>query len=134
MHAYTYSSHPVGCAVALENLAILEREGLPAQAAEKGDYLLAGLKSALADHPHVGEVRGKGLMCAVEYVKDRSTKDEFEPSERIGERLNAEAQRRGLFSRMRGDVFCLAPPFVTTHEQLDRVIEILKDSTNAVLG
>lgn len=134
MHAYTYSSHPVGCAVALENLAILEREGLPAQAAEKGDYLLAGLKSALSDHPHVGDVRGKGLMCAVEYVKDRSTKEEFEPSERIGERLNADAQRRGLFSRMRGDVFCLAPPFVTTHEQLDRVIEILKDSTNAVLG
>ena len=134
MHAYTYSAHPVGCAVALANLAILEREELPAQAAEKGDYLLAGLRSALADHPHVGDVRGKGLMCAVEYVKDRSTKEEFEPSERVGERLNAEAQRRGLFSRMRGDVFCLAPPFVTTHKQLDRVIEILEDSTKAVLG
>ena len=63
MHAYTYSAHPVGCAVALRNLDILEREGLPAQAAQKGDYLLAQLRASLADHPHVGEVRGKGLMC-----------------------------------------------------------------------
>ena len=134
MHAYTYSAHPVGCAVALRNLQILEQEGLPAQAAEKGDYLLAGLRAALASHTHVGDVRGKGLMCAVEYVKDRSTKAEFEPAERIGEKLNAEAQRRGLFSRLRGDVFCLAPPFVTTREQLDDTIQILAESTEAVLG
>ena len=134
MHAYTYSAHPVGCAVALRNLQILEQEGLPAQAAEKGAYLLAGLRAELASHPHVGEVRGKGLMCAVEYVKDKSTKAEFEPAERIGERLNAEAQRRGLFSRLRGDVFCLAPPFVSTREQLDRIVRILTESTAAVLG
>ena len=134
MHAYTYSAHPVGCAVALRNLQILEQEGLPAQAAEKGDYLLAGLRAALASHTHVGDVRGKGLMCAVEYVKDRSTKAEFEPAERIGEKLNAEVQRRGLFSRLRGDVFCLAPPFVTTREQLDDTIQILAESTEAVLG
>ena len=134
MHAYTYSAHPVGCAVALRNLEILEQEGLPAQAAEKGDYLLAGLRAALASHPHVGDVRGKGLMCAVEYVKDTATKAEFEPAERIGEKLNAEAQRRGLFSRLRGDVFCLAPPFVSTREQLDQIVQILAESTEAVLG
>jgi adenosylmethionine-8-amino-7-oxononanoate aminotransferase len=134
MHAYTYSAHPVGCAVALRNLDILEREGLPAQAAQKGDYLLAQLRASLADHPHVGEVRGKGLMCAVEFVKDKSTKEEFDPANRIGEKLNAEAQRRGLFSRLRGDVFCLAPPFVTTREQLDRVVRILSEATEAVLG
>ncbi len=134
MHAYTYSAHPVGCAVALSNLQILEREGLPAQAAAKGDYLLAGLQAALADHPHVGEIRGKGLMCAVEYVADRETKAEFAPAERVGERINAEAQARGLFCRMRGDVFCLAPPFVTTRDQLDRIVQIIGESTEAVLG
>ena len=134
MHAYTYSAHPVGCAVALRNLEILKQEGLVAQSRAKGDYLLAGLGAALGDHPHVGEVRGKGLMCAIEYVKDQSTKQEFEPGQRVGERLHAEAQRRGLFSRQRGDVFCLAPPFVTGREQLDSIIEIMAESTKAVLG
>ena len=134
MHAYTYSAHPVGCAVALRNIDILEEEGLPAQAGEKGAYLLSSLRAALGDHPHVGEIRGKGLMCAVEYVKDRSTKDDFPPEDRIGERVNAAAQARGLFSRLRGDAWLLAPPFVTSTGQLDRIVEILAESTREVLG
>ena len=134
MHAYTYSAHPVGCAVALRNLEILEREGLPSQSAEKGAYLLTRLRAVLGNHPHVGEIRGKGLMCAVEFVRDRATKAEFDPAERVGERLNAEVQKRGLFSRLRGDVFCLAPPFVTTRDELDRMASILADSVAAVLG
>lgn len=134
MHAYTYSAHPVGCAVALRNLSILQQEDAPGQSEEKGDYLLAALRTELDSHPHVGEVRGKGLMCAVEFVMDRSTKAEFAPEERVGERIHAEAQRRGLFSRMRGDVFCLAPPYVTTHAQLDRIVEILAGAARTVLG
>lgn len=134
MHAYTYSAHPVGCAVALRTLDILEGEELPDQAAAKGDYLLARLQASLGDHPHVGEVRGKGLMCAVEYVKDKATKEEFDPAENVGGRLNAETQRRGLFTRARGDIFFIAPPLVTTLEQLDRISEILSESTKSVLG
>ncbi len=134
MHAYTYSAHPVGCAVALKNLEILENEGLVSEAAEKGGYLLAGLRAALADHPHVGEVRGKGLMCAVEFVKDRATKAEFDPADRIGEKITDEARKRGLFSRARGEIFFAAPPFVTSSEQLDSIVEILAESTDAVLN
>ena len=134
MHAYTYSAHPVGCAVALRNLRILKEEDLPTQAAEKGAYLLERLKASLADHPHVGDIRGKGLMCAVEFVKDKSTKAEFEPADRVGAQLNSEAQKRGLFTRLRGDVFCLAPPFVTTRDQLDRIVQILSESARSVLG
>ena len=134
MHAFTYSAHPVGCAVALRNIRIIEEEDFPAQAAEKGDYLLRRLQEVLAEHPHVGDVRGKGLMCAVEIVKDKSTKEEFPASDKIGARVNAETQKRGLFSRLRGDVYCLAPPVVTTREQLDRIVEALKDSVHAVLG
>ena len=134
MHAYTYSAHPVGCAVALRNLDIIEREGLVREAAEKGSYLLGRLKASLEDHPHVGEVRGKGLMCAIEYVRDKQTKEEFAPSERVGERIHSEAQARGLFSRLRGDVYCIAPPFVTTYRQLDDTVSILGESTAAVLG
>ena len=134
MHAFTYSAHPVGCAVSLRNIRIIEEEDFPAQAAEKGDYLLRALRAALQDHPHVGDVRGLGLMCAVEIVKDRSTKEEFPASDKVGARLNAETQKRGLFSRLRGDVYCLAPPVVTTHAQLDRIVEVMKESITAVLG
>ena len=134
MHAYTYSAHPVGCAVALRNLRILESEGLVDASAEKGAYLLSGLRTALAGHPHVGEVRGKGLMCAIEYVRDKDTKEEFAPALGVGPRLGAKARDLGLFSRLRGDVFLLAPPFTTSVRQLDRIVEILTAATSEVLG
>jgi len=134
MHCYTYSAHPVGCAVALRNLDIIEGENFPRQAAEKGAHLLNGLKSALADHPHVGDVRGLGLMCGVEFVQDRSTKAEFAPEDKVGIRIHAAAQQRGLFSRLRGDVFCLAPPVVTPTQTLERIVEILRESVGEVLG
>ncbi len=134
MHAYTYSAHPVGCMVALRNLDIIEREGLPAQAAEKGAYLLERLEGALSDHPHVGEVRGLGMMLAIELVQDKPTKAEYAPEEKVGMKVHDAAQERGLFSRLRGDVFLLAPPAVTTTAQLDRIVEIMRESVAAVLG
>ena len=134
MHAYTYSAHPVGCAVALRTLQIIEEENLVAEAARKGAYLLDALRTRLGNHPHVGEIRGKGLMCAVEFVKDRETKTPFAAEEHIGARIHAEAVARGLFSRVRGDVFVLAPPFVTPDHVLGRISEILADATKAVLG
>ena len=133
MHAYTYSAHPVGCAVALKTLDIIQSEDFAAQAADKGDHLLAGLQSALGDHPHVGEVRGKGLMCAVELVADKDTKAEFPAEDKVGPRWHAATQRRGLFSRLRGDVYCIAPPVVTTHAQLDQLVDILRDSLSEIL-
>jgi adenosylmethionine-8-amino-7-oxononanoate aminotransferase len=134
MHAFTYSCHPVGCAVALATLDVIERENFPQQAAEKGAYLLKRLREALADHPHVGEVRGLGMMTAIEYVRDRETKAEFAPEEKVGHRVHVAAQERGLFSRLRGDVFCIAPPIISTEKQLDRIAEIMKGATEAVLG
>lgn len=134
MHAYTYSAHPVGCRVALSMLDIIRDEDFVGQAAEKGAYLLNGLSAALSDHPHVGDVRGLGLMCGVEMVKDKNTKEEFAPAEKIGIRVHDACAKRGMFSRVRGDVFCLAPPMVTTHAQLDRIVEILRESIVEVLG
>ncbi|MBS0262531.1 MAG: aspartate aminotransferase family protein, partial [Planctomycetes bacterium] len=134
MHAYTYSAHPVGCAVALKTLEIIEQEDFPRQAAEKGAYLLRHLRAALGDHPHVGDVRGKGLMCGIEIVQDKSTKAEYPASEQMGSKVHAAAQRRGLFSRLRGEsVFCLAPPIITPYPILDRIAEILTESINEVL-
>ena len=134
MHAYTYSAHPVGCAVALRNLRIIEEEDLPSQCASKGKRLLAGLKNALADHPRVGDIRGKGLMCAVELVADRNTKEGFPAEEKVGPRLLAEASRRGLFSRVKADTFVLAPAAVITEDQLDRTVEILTDAIHVTVG
>ena len=134
MHAYTYSAHPVGCAVALRNLDIVEQENFPAQAADKGTYLLERLQSALAGHPHVGEVRGLGLMLAIELVENKETKAEFPVQNKIGAKVHSATEKRGLFSRMRGDVFCLAPPIITSQEQLDSIVEILSESIEEVLG
>jgi adenosylmethionine-8-amino-7-oxononanoate aminotransferase len=134
MHAFTYSAHPVGCAVALRNLDLVEQEDYPRQSAEKGAHLLKNLQQALESHPHVGEVRGIGLMCAIEYVQDKSSKAEFPASDGIGHRVHLAAQQRGLFSRLRGDVFCIAPPPITPLPVLDRIVEIMAESTQAVLG
>jgi adenosylmethionine-8-amino-7-oxononanoate aminotransferase len=135
MHAYTYSAHPVGCAVALKMLDIVEGEKFPQQAAAKGARLLQKLQTALSDHPHVGEVRGKGLMCGIEFVQDKSTKALFPAAEARGGKVVAEALKRGLFSRLRGqEVFLVAPPIITTEPQLDEIVEILRDSIIAALG
>ncbi len=134
MHAYTYSAHPVGCAVALRMLQIIEDESFPTEARVKGEYLLGALTAALSDHPHVGEIRGKGLMCAVELVKDRATKEAFSPNDRIGPQVNRQTIDRGLFSRIKADTYVLAPAFVITNEQLDQTVEILAESIKAVLG
>jgi len=75
-----------------------------------------------------------GLMCAVEFMKDPGTKTPFAPEEQVGGRIHAAAVARGLFSRARGDVFVLAPPFVTPDALLDRISEILASAVGAVLG
>ena len=134
MHAFTYSAHPVGCAVALRMLDIIEQEALPARAATLGDHLLGGLHGRLGGHRHVGEIRGKGLMCAVELVRDRDTKAEFSGAEQVGARINAEAMKRGLFIRRRGDIFMIAPPLVITTAEIDQLVGMLADSVVAVLG
>jgi 4-aminobutyrate--pyruvate transaminase len=134
MHAYTYSAHPVGCAVGLAMLDIVEQEDFPDQAAAKGKRLLDGLKAALGGHPNVGEVRGLGLMCGVEYVKDKATKAPFDAAEAVGPRIHAAGAERGLFSRTRGDVYLVAPPIVSSEETIDRTVEILAEATREILG
>jgi len=118
--------------VALANLAIIEREGLLERAAELGRRLLRGLET-LRSHPHVGDVRGQGLMAAVELVADKRTKAEFLPS-KDRPRVHQATQDRGMFSRLRGDVYNFGPCFVTTEAQIDRMVEILGESITAVLG
>jgi putrescine aminotransferase len=132
MHAYTYSGHPTCCAVALANLKIIEEEGLVQRAAEMGNRLLEGLHT-LDDLDGVGEVRGLGMMAAVEIVQDKATKAPYPAAAKVGGRLQKEMLKRGLYTRVRGDIICLAPPLVTTAEQVDRIVEVLWDAIPAAL-
>lgn len=133
MHAYTYSGHPTCCAVGLKNLEILEREGLVEQAARKGRYLRDRLET-LCELEGVGEVRGLGMMAAVELAEDREARRPFDPDRRIGERVKREAATRGVFTRFIRDVILLAPPFVITEAEIDRLVKILREAIRAVLG
>jgi adenosylmethionine-8-amino-7-oxononanoate aminotransferase len=132
MHAYTYSGHPTCCAVALRNLEILEKEGLVERADRMGKRLLDGARSLL-DLKAVGEVRGLGLMCAVELVADRATKAPFDPTRNVIGRVRKELEARGLFTRAVRDIILLAPPLVITEAQVDRLVGILREGISTVL-
>jgi adenosylmethionine-8-amino-7-oxononanoate aminotransferase len=131
MHAYTYSGHPTCCAVGLANLKIIVEEKLPERAARLAPRMMAGLE-ALRDHPLVGDVRGLGLMAAVELVADKATKGSFDPSLKIADRLMAEFRARGLYTRVRGEVVCLAQPLTIPEDQLDRAVQIVGEAVDAV--
>ena len=133
MHAATYSGHPACCAVGLANIAIIEREGLVERAAAQGDRFRAGLNT-LAALPAVGEVRGIGMLAAIELVEDKGSK---KPAPGLGAKVVAEAGKRGLIIRQRagaegppasGDSLCLAPPLMTPEATLDRIVEIVGES------
>ncbi|MDX1964518.1 MAG: aminotransferase class III-fold pyridoxal phosphate-dependent enzyme [Pirellulales bacterium] len=134
-HAVTASAHPVGCAVALANLELLEREQLIPRAAQLAEELQSLLCSKFAGHAHVGQIRTAGLLAGVEFVARRGivnaqgelTSDHtpFAPELRFGKRLLRAARERGLISRVRGDTFQLAPPYVTTRAEMEQMVEIL---------
>ena len=134
MHAYTYSAHPVSCAVALANLRIIREEGLVGMAAEKGAALIRNLEQAVGGHPHVGEVRGKGLIAAVEIVADRETRELFPASDKVGPRVLQGIDERGVFSRVRGDVFVCAPPVCSTSADLEQIADAVAGALTEVLG
>jgi adenosylmethionine-8-amino-7-oxononanoate aminotransferase len=134
MHAYTYSGHPTTCAVALATLDIIENEDLPGQAATKGEAMLKKLHEALDDHPHVGNVRGQGMMHGIEIVKDKDTKEWFEPAFGLGGKLTKALMNRNLYTRVRSEVICNAPPLTTDESILDEMVGIYKDAIVEVFG
>src|SRR5919106_1730000 len=111
-HGWTYSAHPTCVAAALANLDIIEREDLLANVRDVGPYLLRSMREALGDHPMVGEVRGVGLLAAVEFVADKAARCFFEPQGKIGAAVAAAAFERGMVARSmpHGDILGFAPP------------------------
>ncbi len=131
MHGYTNAGHPTACAVALRNLQIIDEEGLIEAAASLGERLLQELRS-LSSHPHVGDVRGLGLVAGLELVAEKESRAPFDPAQIVGPRLLKEMRSRGLVTRVKGESILLAPPFVTTEEQIDRIVDIVAKSIKAV--
>ena len=128
-HGYTYSGHPVGCAVALKTLEIYERDVVYGHAAQVGEYLQQRLRE-FEDHEIVGNVRGVGLIGAVEIVADKTTREPFDPS--AAGYLQQTCQEHGLIGRaLAGTTFAVCPPLIITREQIDELIDILKKGLDA---
>jgi adenosylmethionine-8-amino-7-oxononanoate aminotransferase len=136
VHGFTYSHGPVAAAVAGEVLRILEAEDLVAASAVKGDRLISALRTTLGDHPHVGEIRGRGLLVGLELVADRGTREPFPRAARMTESVVRAARDRGLLvysgtgnaNGVDGDTILLGPPFIITDPELDRVVELLAEA------
>ena len=136
-HGYTYSGHPVSAAVALANLDILESESLVENAARIGSHLHAGMRSALGEHPNVGEIRGEGMIMALEFVADRASKEPFDPNRAVQKAVAAEAARLGLIVRplpSAGAAVALSPPLCLSETEADQIIEILAEAVTTVMA
>jgi len=125
MHGYTYSGHPVACAAALACLDIVEKEDLPANAAKQGARLLAGLKPLEQSARAVGEVRGKGLMLAVDLVADKKTRAPINPQDGFADRIAEQARRFGAIVRPVGTKLILSPVLVIKDEEVDLLVSAL---------
>ncbi len=134
-HGFTYSGHPVGAAVANANLDIFESEGLVERAAEVGAYLQERLHSALDDHPRVGEVRGVGLIAAVELVEDRNTRAPFDPALAVHKQVSAAAQEAGLLARALPGCQAIAfsPPLTIREGEVDQMVDVFAKALRATI-
>ncbi len=132
-HGYTASGHPVVAAVALENLKIIEERDLVGNAARMGERLRNGL-AAMADHPLVGEVRGVGLIAAVELVTDKERKTALETPGALGALVNAHLQEAGLISRAMVDAMAFCPPLIISEGEVDDLLARFKTGLDKALA
>jgi len=140
-HGHTYLGHPVACAAAHAVVTKLTTGGLTDRAAKMGAYLAKALNRALGQHPHVGDIRGRGMFQGLEFVTDRDTKLPFDPERKLAARLKACAMDNGLIcypmsgtiDGKAGDHVLLAPPFICTEPQIDELVDKLSQSLDAIL-
>ncbi|NTW55589.1 MAG: aspartate aminotransferase family protein [Chlorobiaceae bacterium] len=128
MHGYTCSAHPAGCAVALANIRILEEEKLRERAVKGGERLLGRLGQLLDGHPHVGDIRGLGLLAGIELVSVKSTREPYPAELGIGKKIRSALLSRGLLTRLIDETICLAPPLVVSDDEIDLVADIVGDA------
>ncbi|HYF19928.1 MAG TPA: aspartate aminotransferase family protein [Ramlibacter sp.] len=141
-HGHTYIGHPIACAAALAVQKTVEREELLPQVRARGEVLRARLADAFRDHPHVGDIRGRGLFLGLELVADRGTKAPFDPARRLHAAVKREAMARGLLvypsggtvDGVRGDHVLVAPPFIVAPDEIDFIAQRLRQAVDAATG
>jgi adenosylmethionine-8-amino-7-oxononanoate aminotransferase len=141
MDGHTYQAHPLACAAALEVQRVIRGDDLLANVRAMGERLHDSLHERLGNHAHVGDVRGRGLLQAIELVADRAAKRPFDPALKVNQRIKAEALARGLavypgggtVDGVRGDHVLLAPPYIATAPDIDSIVTRLGDAVDAAL-
>ncbi len=133
MHSHTYSGNPLGCAAALAVQKILREQNVLEKAQETATYLHAKLAKTFENHPHIGEIRSIGLINAIELVKDKKTKESFDPKLRLGYQIYKKALQFGLILRPLGEVIYFNPPLNITKAEVDEAVELCKKSVDFVL-
>ena len=135
-HGWTYSAHPIGAAAGVANLKLIDEMGLVENARDVGAYLNDAMHAALGDHPHVGEIRGEGMLCAVEFVEDRARRQPFDGARKVGPSVAAALLKRGTIARAmpQGDILGFAPPLCLTRDEADMVAATTAEAVAEVLG
>jgi adenosylmethionine-8-amino-7-oxononanoate aminotransferase len=140
-HGHTYLGHAVACAAALAVQEVIQRDGLLAQVKSRGEAIHARLQEAFASHPHVGDIRGRGLFWGLELVTDKSSKQWFDPTLKLHARIKKAAMAEGLMvypmggtvDGRCGDHVLLAPPFVASEAELAQIVERLSRSIDSAI-
>lgn len=135
-HGWTYSAHPIGAAAGIANLKLIDDLKLIENASDVGGYLNAQMKAALGDHPKVGDIRGEGMLCAVELVENREGRTQFDPSRKVVPTIVGDMVKAGVIARAmpQGDIIGFAPPFCLTREEADTVVGATADAIKVTLG
>ncbi len=136
---HTFGAHPAACAAATEVLNILTEENLVARAAEMGSRLEARLRETFAEHPHVAEVRGRGLLLAIEVVRDRDSLTPYPEEDKVSNRIVGRALGKGVFFYGGGtgevrDIVCMGPPFIIDDEHVETIVGTLAEAVDEVTG
>jgi adenosylmethionine-8-amino-7-oxononanoate aminotransferase len=141
-HGHTYLGHPMACATALAVQQVIERDHLLANVQARGQQLMALLRARFDAHPHVGDVRGRGLFVGIELVADRASKATFDPARKLHAQIKAAAFANGLcvypmggtIDGLHGDHVLLAPPFICTEQDIETIVERLATSVDQALA
>ena len=133
-HGYTYSGHPVGAAAALAALKLIDELEVVKNVADVGPYMMQALKDRLGQHPHVGDIRGKGLMLGIELMQDRGKKETFPMQNRTGRQVLKAAAERGLITRALGDTLVFAPPLILSRAEADEIVDKFALAVEDVVG
>ncbi|WP_417709378.1 aspartate aminotransferase family protein [Roseibium aggregatum] len=133
-HGWTYSAHPIGAAAGVANLKLIDSLGLVANAKSAGAYFKKTLTDALGDHANVGDIRGDGLLCAVEFVADKSSRTYLDPANKTGPQVAAALLKEGVIGRAmpQGDILGFAPPLCISEGEIDKVVDATVKAVKSV--